>query len=256
MNNPYLSVNTPNEDAVNLIKNSILNLKPFAFTRYGDGEIYSLNRNLPENVKKRACLNWGYIYPQEIDLFYSDVEKILIDSFVGSDLIGLMDKNCDIVKINYSPRIWSIEKSKVLSWGVNPNELNICDHQLSRQKLFGSVDGMKNILQGNSVHIISRNTNLLQQKNLNKLLDCEVTFTHHPQEINFNNRESFLKDFEKIKSNVVLLGVGLQKDYTTILKIKHNKIALDMGATMDAWAGIYTRPWFKEGGLQEHLIIK
>jgi hypothetical protein len=64
-----------------------------------------------------------------------------------------------------------------------------------------------------------------------------------------------LKSFEKIKSEVVLLGVGLQKDYTTILKNKHGKISLDMGATLDAWASIYSRPWFQKGGLQEHLII-
>jgi hypothetical protein len=25
---------------------------------------------------------------------------------------------------------------------------------------------------------------------------------------------------------------------------------------MDAWSGIYSRPWFREGNTQEHLIIK
>jgi hypothetical protein len=53
-----------------------------------------------------------------------------------------------------------------------------------------------------------------------------------------------------------LLGIGLQKDYTTILKNDFGKISLDMGSTMDAWSGIYSRPWFREGNTQEHLVIK
>jgi hypothetical protein len=40
------------------------------------------------------------------------------------------------------------------------------------------------------------------------------------------------------------------------LKNDFGKVSLDLGATMDAWSGIYSRPWFREGNTQEHLIIK
>lgn len=252
----YLQPTMSDSDAISLVKNKIRDKSPFAFTRFGDGEIYVLRKQSYPEFEKKNCREWGYQYPEEINNFYDDGEKIIRNSFVNSDLIGLMDKNCNIVRINYSPKIWSIEKSKVISWGINPDSLKICDHQLSRQKMFGSIEGMKNILNGESVHIVSQNTESLSTKGLNKLLNCEVTFSYHSPNINFNNRNTFLREFDKITSQVVLLGVGLQKDYTTILKNDYGKVALDMGATMDAWAGIYSRPWFKEGGLQEHLIIK
>ncbi len=252
----FLHPNISDDESIKIIKNKIDEKKPFAFTRFGDGEIYVLNKKSYPEFEKKNCKEWGYKYPEEVSNFYDDGNKIIKDAFIHSDLIGLMNKNCNIVKINYSPKTWSISKSTISSWGIDPNHLKICDHQLSRQKKFGSVEGMRDILNGNSVHIISTNTQLLESKNLSNLLQSEVTFTFHSPEINFNNRDEFLKGFEKIKSDVVLLGVGLQKDYTTILKINHNKIALDMGATMDAWAGIYSRPWFRNGGLQEHLIVK
>jgi hypothetical protein len=252
---PYIVPNLTDSEAVKLIQKKISNNEPFAFTRFGDGEIYILNKNGFQQFNQRACKNWGYLYPDEIENFYEDASNVIINAFIKSDLIGIMNPDCDIVNINYSKKNWSIKSSMIESWGLNPDELMICDHQLSRQKILGSIDGMKNLLQGKSVHIISTNVENLKTKNLPKLLDCEVTYTFHSKDVNFNNREDFLKSFKKIKASVVLLGVGLQKDYTTILKNKHGKISLDMGATLDAWASIYSRPWFKKGGLQEHLII-
>ena len=54
-----------------------------------------------------------------------------------------MDKNCDIINLNYKPEHWSLKKDLVSSWGVDVNNLQICDHMLSRQKIFGSVDSFK-----------------------------------------------------------------------------------------------------------------
>ncbi len=51
------------------------------------------------------------------------------------------------------------------------------------------------------------------------------------------------------------MGIGLQKDYGVILRDECGKIAIDMGATMDAWAGIKSRAWFKEGGKQDYLLL-
>jgi len=252
----YLSPNISDTQAIEIIKSKIKKGESFAFTRFGDGEIYVLNKKSYPHFEKKNCEEWGYIYPDEVQKFYDDGAKIIKDAFVNSDLIGLMNENCQIVNINYSPTTWSIKKSLIESWGLNSDNLSICDHQLSRQKILGSISGMKEVLQGKSVNIISTNTELLINKNLSKLLDCNVSFTYHSKEINFNNRREFIKDFNKIKSDVVLLGVGLQKDYTTILKNDYGKISLDMGATLDAWASIYSRPWFKKGGLQEHLIIE
>ena len=41
----YLQPNLYNEDAVSLIKEKIRTNTPFAYTRFGDGEIHVINRN-------------------------------------------------------------------------------------------------------------------------------------------------------------------------------------------------------------------
>ena len=252
----FLQPNLSDEQSVLLIKNKILKKEPFAFTRFGDGEIYVLNKKSYPEFEEKNCREWGYKYPEEINNFYEDGYTIIKNAFINSDLIGIMNKDCKIVKIDYSPLTWSILKSLISSWGISPDDLKICDHQLSRQKIFGSVLGMKDIIQGQDIHIISTNTETLKTKNLGELLNCNVSFTFHPTDINFNNRDSFISKFSEIKAQIVLLGVGLQKDYTTILKNNFGKVSLDLGATMDAWSGIYSRPWFQEGNTQEHLIIK
>jgi hypothetical protein len=127
---------------------------------------------------------------------------------------------------------------------------------LSRQKIFGSVDLFKEILQGNSLNIITPYVNRMEDRNISKLLGVDVTYTLNPENINLNNRDLVLRSFDKIKSNVVIMGVGLLKDYGVILKEEFGKIALDMGATMDAWSGIRSRAWFGKGGKQEYLMIE
>jgi len=251
----YLHPFISNEDAIQIIKEKIKSKTPFSFTRFGDGEIHILNKNGYEQFNQRMCKNWGYKYPDELEQVYEDAGNIIRDAFTKSDLVGLMDKNCKIINLNYNPHHWSLKKEMVQSWGVDVEKLQICDHMLARQKVLGSIEGMKDILQGNSVHIITPYVGRMKEREIDKLLDVDVTYTSHPQSINFNNREDIIESFSEIKANVVLMGIGLQKDYGVILRDRFNKITIDMGATMDAWSGIKSRPWFGKGGKQDYLVV-
>jgi len=254
-NTNFLTPNISIVDTVQLIKEKIENKTPFALTRFGDGEIYILNNSCSKGFLELNCKLWGYNFPGESDDFVTDASKIIKNAFVKSDVIGLMDPNTKLVKIPYSYATWSIEKYKAELWGRNIKDIKICDHMISRSLELGNIDSMKNLLNGHSVNIISPNTEILIPKQLEKKLETEVGFTHHSQGVNFRNRDEFLKSFEKIKEDVVLLGVGLQKDYGVILRDEFGKIAIDMGATMDAWSGIISRPWFNKGQSQEHLLV-
>lgn len=255
-NSNFLTPNISIPDTVDIIKQKINDRIPFALTRFGDGEIYIVNKNGSDGFVKKNCNLWGYKYPDESSEFLNDAGKIIQTAFVKSDIVGLMDPNTKLVKIPYSYGVWSIEKYKIESWGSDVNKLIICDHMISRSVQLGSIDGMKKIINGNSINIISPNTDLLLTKNLDKKLETNVGFTTHSQGVNFRNRNEFLKTFENIKEDIVLLGVGLQKDYGVILRDEFGKIAIDMGATMDAWAGVVSRPWFNKGQAQEHLLIQ
>jgi hypothetical protein len=252
----FLTPNISIVDTVQLIKEKIESNTPFALTRFGDGEIYVLKKSYSKDFLESRCKMWGYNYPEESDDFVNDASTIIKKAFVESDVIGIMDQNTKVVKIYYNSNIWSIEKERVEEWGINVEDIKICDHMISRSFELGNIDSMKNVLNGHSVNIITPNTELLIPKQLEKRLETEVRFTHHSTDVNFRNRDEFLKSFEKIKEDVVLYGVGLQKDYGVILRDEFGKIAIDMGATMDAWSGIVSRPWFRKGEIQEHLLIQ
>lgn len=256
VSNPnFLVPNLSIVETVKIIGEKIKNKTPFALTRFGDGEIYILNKTGDEGFVKKNCNLWGYKYPEEKSLFFDDAGSIIKTAFIKSDIVGLMDPKTKIVNIPYSYQTWSIEKYKIELWGKNPKELSICDHMISRSAQLGNISAMKSILNGASVNIVSPNTDLLIEKKLEEKLETTVNFTTHSNDVNFRNRDEFIKSFENIKENVVLLGVGLQKDYGVILRDEFGKIALDMGATMDAWAGIISRPWFNKGQSQEFLLI-
>jgi hypothetical protein len=252
----FLQPNLSVSDTIKIIKEKIKTETPFSLTRFGDGEIYILNKSCSTDFLKKNCPLWGYKYPEEVTNFLDDSSNIIKNALKKSDIIGIMDKNTKVLPSGfYQESIWSIKKSFALDVGVNFSEQFICDHMIARQQELGSISSMKEILQGKSVNLITPHKNILENKNISKHLDTEVNITEHPISINLNNRDKFIESFENIKEPVVLLGVGLQKDYGVLLKEKYGKITIDMGATIDAWAGLVTRHWFVKGGLQNHLML-
>ena len=75
----YLDVNQTIEESINLIKEKIRANTPFALSRYGDGEIYFINRNSPPQHQQRGCRDWGYDYPSQLNDFYDDSSKIILN---------------------------------------------------------------------------------------------------------------------------------------------------------------------------------
>tara|TARA_Y100000401_G_scaffold117565_1_gene127168 strand:+ start:1714 stop:2481 length:768 start_codon:yes stop_codon:yes gene_type:complete len=253
----YIKNNLTIEETIDIIKDHIHRSEGLSLTRFGDGEIFLLNRNSPKYHQIRKCRHWGYKYPQEVNKLYNDTNKSLIKALKESDIIGIMGKNNILnKKMTFKESAWSIKKQKLISYGINPETLKITDQMISRDIRFGKISNFKEILQGKSLNIISPHTEKLKSKNLSKILEANVTYTHHPFSINFKNKEEFIKNFKDIKSDVVLFGTGNIKDYGVELKEKYNKIAIDVGCLLDAWASIYSRDWFKKGNLQHYLIIK
>ena len=252
----YLEVNQSIEETINLIKEKIRTDTPFALSRFGDGEIHVLNRNFEPHFELRGCNEWGYKYPTEINQYYDDSTVVILNSIKHSDVIGIMDEHNNIAKsMVYRKDKWSIKTEFLYNNDIDVTKLIITDHMLPRSEEFGKPDNFKEILQGKSLNIISPNTNRLKNKNLSKLFDTDVTFTHQPNSINLRNRDEFIEGFKNIKSDVVLVGCGLQKDYVSYLKHNYGKVAIDAGAMLDAWAGLKTRPWFHKGGKQEYLVL-
>lgn len=253
----YVTPNLSDKDAVNLIVEKIRNKEPFCFTRYGDGEINILKNMGSNQFKQKICLNWGYSYPDEIDKCYEELSAILTYSIKKSDMLAFMDfsNNDKIIEINPDPKLWHLNKTYFKKIGLKYKKLNIADHMLPRKECFGSIKSIKKILNGKPIHIISPNCELLIEKKLSKKIGIPISYTNHPYDIKIHNREDVIKLFSDIKEDIVLFGTGVNKDYGVILRDEFNKTALDVGATLDAWANVNSRPWFKEGGKQSYLKV-
>ena len=86
------------------------------------------------------------------------------------------------------------------------------------------------------------------------MLDTDVSFTDHTS-INATERYRVIQEFRNITAPVVIFGTGYFKDYGAILAKQYGKVAIDFGATLDAWAGKRTRPWFTPQGHQGYLLV-
>ena len=252
----YLQPNITIKDTIEVIKDKIKTSTPFCLSRFGDGEIAIITKSGNQSIESNCCNLFGYQYPKELNLFYQDSLPVLINALKNSDIVGIMDKNTPMLPLGYyRDNVWSFKKEFIQSLSINPNNLTICDHMIARSPELGNINNFKNILQGKDLHIISPNKEQLEKVNLSKILECNVTITKHPYNINFNNKNLIIDQFKNIKADVVVTGTSLLKDYGVILKNNFNKIVIDLGATLDAWSGIISRPWFNKGNKQFYLTL-
>jgi hypothetical protein len=254
----YLQPNISIVDTIEIIKNKIRRNEPFCLTRFGDGELRLMKNTHrhDEGWVRRVCNTERYSYPTEVDLLYDDYSKMLWDTFNKSDIVGIMDKYSTALPGPHRLYDWSITMDELEKLGIDYKDKTICDHQISRSKELSQIDNFKEIIQGKDIHIISKNFVKYKKIELDKILGVNITYTDHPNLINNRNKKDFTKNFKNIKEDVVIMGIGLQKDHGPILRDEHKKISIDMGATMDAWVGILSRPSFVEGKVQHHLVIK
>jgi hypothetical protein len=256
----YLKHNIKDDEFYNLLKNSINKKIPFAFTRFGDGEIAILNKTLKEKYHIPFCARWKYKYPEEYNLAINDCIDIIKVGIEGSDVIGLMDPmNMDKgnISLKYNEKVWSIQCDRLTELGIDPTKLIIGDHQISRKRQLGDVNEFKKILNNNPIHIITTNSDYMKRARLNELLEADITYTQIDRSMGLRERGKVLNKFKGIKEDIVIYGAAVSgKDFAVRLKEDYGKIALDFGATLDAWGGVVSRPWFRPGGPQEYCFVK
>ena len=246
----YLMPTMSDAALAELVTDRIQRKIPFAMTRFGDGEIYLLNNNAPASLKKRICDLWGVEGEKGYESVRRESVDIMHNALKHTDVIGLLDPSNPICgKLRYDSKKWSIPRAYVESVRGN-SDFQICDHQAPRGQLFGNAHNFKRILNGASLTIITPNAELAAAPLLN-ILEAPVTITL----VKVNDRTDLVSNFDAITEDVVIYGTSLTgKDIGVEMK-KRGKVAIDFGATLDAWAGIQSRGWFAKGGLQHHCVI-
>jgi len=247
----YLVPNITDSEFASLLIAKIKHRDSFSFTRFGDGEIMILNNEITDSVKS-MMLSWNNGKLEDsIKIYQSILKKALSDS----DIIGLMNPTNDIAKkISYNPSKWSIKESTLLQ--VRSKPIIIADHMLVRNSQFGDPYNFKKIIGGEPICIISPRAKELAKNKISEILSTRIRFVNVPMNINEFDRSFIFKELDSIKEQLVLFGSSARgKDFGSYLA-NRGKIALDYGATLDAWAGIVSRPWFNAGNLQNHCLIK
>ena len=275
----YLKVNTSHSQLHSFLSTVIRNPRPFLLSRFGDGEVWLLNGapndpspgSFDANLGFRKMREAGLIYNSaaELNPIIATIKKELEDSLRAADVIGILDPDgengVDLKKIAYSPKKWSIPLNLLEKLRPSHDTL-ICDHLAFRTPLFGNPHA-QTLLRGTPLHIISPNSQRLQKANLSKILKCDISYTtlkyknlreqnREPMpEANelFYNKEEIIKKLNLIKEDIVLFGAGTIGKYIGSYLKSAGKVALDYGSTLDAWSGLYTRPWFRSS--QRHCII-
>jgi hypothetical protein len=207
----YIQPNITISESISTIKEKIRTKTPFSFTRFGDGEIYVLNRNgykYRDWEKIQLCNTWGYSYPDEIQKGYNEMGEIVKYALKNTDMIGIMSETHDIFDnpgMLFIPEQWSLSIEFIKNLNIDIENMKITESLLPRYKEFGNIFEFSKIIDGNDIHIISSKTNQLKSKNIDKILGVNVTYTDHSHEINAYNRDSIFKSFENITQIIPLL---------------------------------------------------
>jgi hypothetical protein len=248
----YLSNNISNEEFTQTLIDKINRKDSFSFTRFGDGEIYFINNNIPQPIQDRVKDKWGY---EDMEIAKKDVISIIELALAKTDMIGLMNEQNEVSKhINYTKKKWSIKESFVRD--LRDDEIFVADHAIFRSKQFGDISEFKKIIKNNNISIVSPRVDELSSNNIHELLGVSVNYVKVPMGMNLQKREEIFRKLDEIDEHVILFGCSLTgKDFGVYLA-NRGKIALDFGATLDAWAGLITRDWFRKDGIQNHCLIK
>ena len=243
-------INTSNDDMLLLISQCIREKKGLSIARLGDGEIHILNKNLTESLAILFKNNFGYANPMNGLL---KTRLLLLSVIKNTDYLGLMGDN-NISKF-LNVKQWHLDKIHVIE-SNRKLQLNTFDCMLVRDIKFGSLDGFKSIINNKPICIVTPIVEKLKDNDLEKHLGVHISYIKVPMGGDLDNRKSYFKLLDTIQEDIVIIANSLYgKDFPYYLANK-GKVCIDMGATLDGWAGIESRKWFKKGNLQDHCVIR
>lgn len=257
----YIKPNMTKEQFIGLCERKIRDGEPFAFCRIGDGEVkHFLNKFRQQHTERLFCKNWGLRWPEDLEKGRNICLKLICTAIQQSDVVGMLDLTNEVSKkLRATPEVWSLSTSDLKKNGITCcDHLKIVDHTITRSVEIGCVRGMAKLIDSRPVHIVSSRTTRLIQNNIGTLLNSKVSFTQvdNTTELSEKSRSELFEKMNLIEEYIVLISLSvIGKDIPAYLK-KRGKFCLDMGATIDAWAGIANRPWFKKGSLQHHCLIQ
>ena len=254
------------DDLLKAIKSSIKNKTPFSYVRLGDVEVQFLK--LPDH-----CLNdfedrihqeifsllfrrhgKKYIRAAHSDsLFIHKIQKIVLRAINSSDYLGMFTYKEVLDRgalIGFDDR-HVLMQSVIDYHKIDLDKFNTCSPLHNREVALGNIDNFKELIGNERFTIITDMADELKDnKKFQDIFGDNVDFisvkhNHASTDKTYYQREYIRSQFKNIKTHVVVFALGLAgKDFCGELKNDWGKCAIDMGSTIDAWAGSISRPDF------------
>ena len=251
------------------IQSSIANSTPLSYVRIGDGEIQIIKKimhcktadelNIRAHALKHIALRYNEVYTEDNPLMLK-WRQAIIDTFKSSDYCGIFTTQ-EIEEMMALGWLKEARKEATLGryvpnrdvfdyYGIDVDKLKICSVMFNKGEQLGIIENFKQLVGDRRITIITNQTENLKknskfQINLGNQVDF-ITVKHehgNPKSKALNQKDWVRSHFKDIKSHVVLFGMGgAAKDLCNELKNDWGKCAIDMGSTLDAWAGIISRP--------------
>jgi hypothetical protein len=266
MHKKLVNCDTHIDDLVNSIKSSIKNKTPFSYVRLGDGEIQFLK--LPEHCRNSHeddihCEVFAAVFNRHgkkysraahLDsLFIHKIQKIVLRAINSSDYLGMftfkevLDRSAYMgLNDRYVPSEIVLDYHK-----INLDKLNICSPLHNRDPELGNIDNFKELISDERFTIM---TDMAKELSKNQKFQdtfgdnvdfISVKHKHSSTDKTYYQREYIRSQFKNIKTHVVVYALGGPgKDFCSELKNDWGKCVIDMGSTVDAWAGSISRPSF------------
>lgn len=249
----YIDNNITHNEGIAIIKDAIDEGKPFAFTRFGDGDMNLIRSKYDKKWVQTAFRKQG-LTDGTFAKRHRDLKRVIINGMKCSDMIGVMSRTI-INQFNFNPASWAISVGDLKKYGISMENKLVTDHQLPHSKKFGYIPSFKQLIDGKPIHIISHHVDYLKENNLSDLLGCDITYTKSPAYF-YSNREQIIETMPNIQEQIVLFACsGGGKDIGVMLKENYGKTAIDMGSVIDAWAGVISRIRFNPGKAYNYLVV-
>lgn len=248
-----LKPNMSKAAALDMVLEAIATEKPFAFTKYGDGESILLQtllgrppeyqatepgvRTPKENFEalrryyRRIIVHWGVDTLDHMMAVHRICDPIL-DSLIHSDLLGLHH-------------------------GI-PDFFRTSDYKGCSERIIGCLahpDKLDDFFQGKSIRLFSNHGSKLLG-NVRRRTRSKVTLTTIHRDWTLKEVQTNLELIKDFPEPIVLWGGGAGAKQTGIyLRDKFGKTCIDMGSILDAWAGQSSRQFYKQSGTWQSLVI-
>ncbi len=266
-------INLHSKDAVKLIAQKIEDREPFVFTRFGDGELHAM-RWQKWGVFRRGVANLGLHkgqHPKNMKGNWNKwieankegmkiYQKLIFKALVGVDLFGIgKDDYTDPDMELETGHGWNATEEELIAFGANAEGKYRCSHTLPRFRIMGTMKGMRRILHGTPVHVISPAVKHLKKKELSRRLDAPVGYTEYPRGANLQKIKQLrreLKDSKRIKEPVVLYGVGGPGKHVINQLKNQGKVVLDIGSVLECWGGLVPRAIYAKNARYHYCVVK